>query len=576
MRLSEFPLNTLKEVPAGAEIVSHQLMLRAGLIRQLAAGLYTWLPFGVRVLRKVEAIVREEMDRAGGQEVLMPMVQPAELWRESKRWDVFGPELLRLKDRHQRDFCLGPTHEEVITDLARRELKSYRQLPVTWYQVQTKFRDEVRPRFGVMRSREFIMKDAYSFHLDEECLNRTYEKMYAAYARVCGRLGLAFRAVEADTGSIGGSLSHEFHVLADSGEDAIAFSDGSGYAANVELAPALPPAGPRAAPGRAMERVPTPAVRTIAQLTDFLGVAPAQCLKTLIVVGDDGGAVALVIRGDHELNAVKAEKLPGVAAPLRMAGAELVQQATGCEPGFVGPVGLSLKIYADHAALAVADFVCGANQADAHLVGANWGRDLPEATAADLRNVQPGDPSPDGKGRLSIARGIEVGHVFQLGRKYSEAMGAVVLDADGREQPMVMGCYGIGVTRLVAAAIEQNFDARGIIWPEPIAPFQVALVPMNLQKSEPVRAAVEPLYEALLAAGVEVLLDDRDVRPGVKFADIELLGIPHRVVIGERGLAADELEYRARRAADNEALPLEGAAEALLARVRAGIARHSP
>ena len=574
MRLSEFPLNTLKEVPAGAEIVSHQLMLRAGLIRQLAAGLYTWLPLGVRVLRKVEAIVREEMDRAGGQEVLMPMVQPAELWRESKRWDVFGPELLRLKDRHQRDFCLGPTHEEVITDLARRELKSYRQLPVTWYQVQTKFRDEVRPRFGVMRSREFIMKDAYSFHLDEACLNRTYEKMYAAYARVCGRLGLAFRAVEADTGSIGGSLSHEFHVLADSGEDAIAFSDSSDYAANVELAPALPPAEPRPAPGRAMERVATPAARTIAELTGFLGVAPAQCLKTLIVLGEDGGAVALVIRGDHELNAVKAEKLPGVAAPLRMAGPELVREATGCEPGFVGPVGLGLKIYADHAALAAADFVCGANAADAHLVGVNWGRDLPEATAADLRNVQQGDPSPDGQGRLSIARGIEVGHVFQLGRKYSESMGAMVLDADG--QAMVMGCYGIGVTRLVAAAIEQNFDERGIVWPEPIAPFQVALVPMNLQKSEAVRAAVEPLYEALLAAGVEVLLDDRDVRPGVKFADIELLGIPHRVVIGERGLADGALEYRARRAADNEALPLAHAAEALLARVRAGIARHSP
>lgn len=576
MRLSEFPLNTLKEVPAGAEIVSHQLMLRAGLIRQLAAGLYTWLPLGVRVLRKVEAIVREEMDRAGGQEVLMPMVQPAELWRESKRWDVFGPELLRLKDRHQRDFCLGPTHEEVITDLARRELKSYRQLPVNWYQVQTKFRDEVRPRFGVMRSREFIMKDAYSFHLDEDCLNRTYEKMYAAYARICDRLGLAFRAVQADTGSIGGSLSHEFHVLADSGEDAIAFSDASDYAANVELAPALPPAGPRPAPGRAMERVATPAVRTIAELTQFLGIAPAQCLKTLIVQGDDGGAVALVIRGDHELNAVKAEKLPGVAAPLRMAGAELVQQATGCEPGFVGPVGLQLRMYADHAALAAADFVCGANEADAHLVGVNWDRDLPAATAADLRNVQPGDPSPDGQGRLSIARGIEVGHVFQLGRKYSEAMGAMVLDADGREQPMVMGCYGIGVTRLVAAAIEQNFDERGIIWPEPIAPFQVALVPMNLQKSEAVRAAVEPLYAALLAAGVEVLLDDRDVRPGVKFADIELLGIPHRVVVGERGLAEGQLEYRARRATDNESLPLEGAAQALLARVSAGMARHSP
>jgi prolyl-tRNA synthetase len=576
MRLSEYPLNTLKEVPAGAEIVSHQLMLRAGLIRQLASGLYTWLPLGVRVLRKVETIVREEMNRAGAQELLMPMVQPAELWRESMRWDAFGPELLRIRDRHQRDFCLGPTHEEVITDLARRELKSYRQLPVNWYQIQSKFRDEIRPRFGVMRAREFVMKDAYSFHLDKACLDRTYARMHEAYSRVCNRLGLAFRAVEADTGSIGGSLSHEFHVLAESGEDAIAFSSGSSYAANVELAPALPPETPRPAPGRALERIATPGVRTIAELTAFLGVAPAQCLKTLIVLGEDGGAVALVIRGDHELNAVKAEKLPGVAAPLRMAGPELVRAAAGCEPGFVGPLGLGITVYADHAALAAADFVCGANAADMHLAGVNWERDLPAATAADIRNVQPGDPSPDGQGTLEIARGIEVGHIFQLGRKYSEAMGAVVLDAEGREQPMVMGCYGIGVTRLVAAAIEQNFDERGIVWPEPIAPFQVALVPMNLQKSAAVRDAVEPLYEALLAAGIEVLLDDRDVRPGVKFADIELLGIPHRVVVGERGLAEGMLEYRARRASDNEALPLEGAAGALVERVRAGIARHLP
>jgi prolyl-tRNA synthetase len=576
MRLSEFPLNTVKEVPAGAEIVSHQLMLRAGLIRQLASGLYTWLPIGMRVLRKVETIVREEMNRAGALEVLMPMVQPAELWRESRRWDAFGPELLRLRDRHQRDFCLGPTHEEVITDLARRELKSYRQLPVNWYQIQSKFRDEIRPRFGVMRAREFIMKDAYSFHLDSECLGRTYERMYEAYSRVCRRLGLSFRAVEADTGAIGGSLSHEFHVLAESGEDAIAFSNGSDYAANVELAPALPPPGPRPAAAQALERVATPAVRTIAELTGFLGVTPAQCLKTLIVLGEDGGAVALVIRGDHELNAVKAEKLPGVAAPLRMAGPEAVQAAVGCAPGFVGPVGLPIKVYADHAALKVADFVCGANEADMHLRGVNWGRDLAEPEAADLRNVQPGDPSPDGRGTLEIARGIEVGHIFQLGRKYSESMGAVVLDADGREQPMVMGCYGIGVTRLVAAAIEQNFDERGIVWPEPIAPFQVALVPMNLQKSEAVRAAVEPLYDSLLAAGIEVLLDDRDVRPGVKFADIELLGIPHRVVVGERGLAEGALEYRARRATDNETLPLEGALAQLVARVREGITRHSP
>jgi prolyl-tRNA synthetase len=576
MRLSQYPLNTLKEVPAGAEIISHQLMLRAGLIRQIASGLYTWLPLGVRVMRKVENIVREEMDRIGGQELLMPMVQPAELWRESRRWEAFGPELLRLRDRHDRDFCLGPTHEEVITDLARRELKSYRQLPVTWYQIQSKFRDEIRPRFGVMRSREFIMKDAYSFHLDEACLNRTYALMYEAYSRVCARMGLTFRAVEADTGSIGGSLSHEFHVLADSGEDAIAFSDGSRYAANVELAPALPPAGTRPAPANEMATVSTPAVRTIAELTAFLGVTAAQCLKTLIVLGEDGGAVALVIRGDHELNALKAEKLPGVAAPLRMAGPDAVRAATGCEPGFVGPIGLGLKIYADHAALKVADFVCGANVPDAHLTGANWGRDLPEPEAADLRNVQSGDPSPDGQGTLSVARGIEVGHIFQLGRKYSETMGALVLDAEGREQSVVMGCYGIGVTRLVAAAIEQNFDERGIIWPEPIAPFQVALVPMNLQKSEAVRAAVEPLYQALLAAGIEVLLDDRDTRPGVKFADMELLGIPHRVVIGERGLADGMLEYRARRATDNEALPLEGAAETLVTRVLEGIARHSP
>jgi prolyl-tRNA synthetase len=576
MRLSEYPLNTLKEVPAGAEIVSHQLMLRAGLIRQLASGLYTWLPVGVRVLRKVESVVREEMNRAGAQEVLMPMVQPAELWRESARWDAFGPELLRFTDRHQREFCLGPTHEEVITDLARRELKSYRQLPVNWYQIQTKFRDEIRPRFGVMRAREFIMKDAYSFHLDEACLGRTYAAMHEAYSRVCRRLGLKFRAVEADTGSIGGSLSHEFHVLADSGEDAIAFSDGSDYAANVELAPALPPSKPRPAPSRAMERVATPAVRSIAELTAFLGVRPDQCLKTLIVLGEDDGAVALVIRGDHELNAVKAEKLPGVARPLRMAGADAVKAATGSEPGFVGPVGLPLKVYADHAALATADFVCGANEPDAHLVGVNWGRDLPEPQAADLRNVQPGDPSPDGKGRLEVARGIEVGHIFQLGRKYSESMGALVLDAEGREQSMVMGCYGIGVTRLVAAAIEQHFDERGIVWPEPIAPFQVALVPLNMHKSEPVRMAAEALYAELQGMGIEVLLDDRDARPGVKFADMELVGVPHRVVIGERGLAEGALEYRHRRDAESRPLPLVGAGAALAEFVREGIARHLP
>ncbi len=573
MRLSAYPLTTLKEVPAGAEIVSHQLMLRAGLIRQLASGLYTWMPVGMRVLKKVETVVREEMNRAGALELLMPMVQPAELWKESERWEAFGPELLRLNDRHDRDFCLGPTHEEVITDIARRELKSYRQLPVTWYQIQTKFRDEIRPRFGVMRAREFIMKDAYSFHLDAECLGRTYEVMHEAYSRVCRRLGLKFRAVEADTGSIGGSLSHEFHVLAESGEDAIVFSDASDYAANIELAPALPPPGPRPDPGREMEKVPTPAVRTIEELTGFLGVPAERCLKTLLVRGEDG-LVALVVRGDHELNALKAEKLPGVAAPLRMATAEEVRAAAGCEPGFIGPVGLDLKIYADHSALAVADFVCGANEADAHLAGVNWERDLPVAEAADVRNVVPGDPSPDGRGHVSIARGIEVGHIFQLGCKYSEKLGAVVLDADGKEAPMVMGCYGIGVTRLVAAAIEQNWDERGIVWPEPIAPFQVVLVPLNMHKSEAVREAVEPLYDELRAAGLEVLLDDRDVRPGVKFADAELLGIPHRVVVGDRGLAQGTLEYRHRRAAESEDLPLDGVAQALLERVREGIARH--
>jgi prolyl-tRNA synthetase len=576
MRLSEYPLHTLKEVPAGAEIVSHQLMLRAGLVRQLASGLYTWLPMGVRVLRKVEAVVREEMNRAGAHEVLMPVVQPGELWRESARWDAFGPELLRFRDRHAREFCLGPTHEEVITDLARRELKSYRQLPINWYQIQTKFRDEIRPRFGVMRAREFLMKDAYSFHLDEACFARTYAIMHEAYSRICRRLGLRFRAVEADPGSIGGNASHEFHVLADSGEDAIAFSDGSDYAANVELAPALPPAQSRPAPALMMQRVATPSIRTIEELTAFLGVTAAQCLKTLIVQGEGDTAVALVIRGDHELNAVKAEKLPGVARPLRMAGAESVRAAAGCEPGFVGPLGLSLRIYADHAAVATSDFVCGANLADAHLAGVNWGRDLPEPQAADIRNVQPGDPSPDGQGRLEIARGIEVGHIFQLGRKYSESMGAVVLDADGREQAMVMGCYGIGVTRMVAAAIEQHYDERGIVWPEPIAPFQVALVPMNMHKSEAVRAAVELLYAELQAAGVEVLLDDRDVRPGVKFADLELLGIPHRVVVGERGLADDMFEYRQRRATEAEPLPREGAAAALMTRIGEGLARHAP
>ena len=547
MKLSAYPINTMKETPAEAEVISHQLMLRAGLVRRLAAGLYSWLPMGLRVLRKVERIVREEMDRAGALELVMPVVQPGELWQESGRWSQYGPELLRFKDRHERDFVAGPTHEEVITDIARRELQSYRQLPVNFYQIQTKFRDEVRPRFGVMRAREFIMKDAYSFHLDEASLQAGYRAMYDAYTRIFTRTGLTFRAVRADSGAIGGDVSQEFHVLAPSGEDAIVFSDGDDYAANLEAAVALPPAEPRPAPREALRKVATPGMRTIEDLARFLKVEPARCLKTLIVDGTGDEVVALVVRGDHELNAVKAQKLPGVASPLRMASAARVLAATGTEPGYVGLVGLKCRVYADHAALALADFVCGANDKDMHLTGVNWERDLPAAPAADLRKVVEGDPSPSGRGRLKIARGIEVGHIFQLGSKYSTPMKARVLDEAGQEVTLLMGCYGIGVTRIVAAAIEQNHDERGIIWPEPIAPFQVVLVPINLQKSARVREVSDRLYAELSAAGVEVLYDDRDARPGVKFADAELLGVPHRLVVAERGLEAGKLEYRHRR-----------------------------
>ena len=556
MRLSQFPINTLKEVPADAEIVSHQLMLRAGLIRRLAAGLYTWMPVGLKVLRKVERIIREEMDRAGAFELWMPTVQPAELWQESGRWEQYGPELLRFEDRHQRPYCYGPTHEEVITDIARRELRSYRQLPVNFYQIQVKFRDEIRPRFGVMRAREFLMKDAYSFHIDEASLAEGYRAMYDAYTRIFTRMKLKFRAVQADTGSIGGSASQEFHVLADSGEDAIVFSDADEYAANLEMAAALPPVTPRPRAGQPLKRVPTPGARTIAEVGAFLKVAASQCVKTLLVEGSDNAVVACVVRGDHELNAVKAQKLAGIASPLRMASAERVAQASGCEPGFVGPVGLKVRVYADHSAARLADFVCGANERDAHLTGVNWGRDLPEPEVADLRNVVAGDPSPSGRGQLAIARGIEVGHIFQLGRKYSDAMNARVLDEQGREVTMAMGCYGIGVTRVVAAAIEQNHDERGIVWPEPIAPFQIVLVPLNLQKSARVREASERLYGELTAAGFEVLYDDRDARPGVKFADAELLGIPHRVVVAERGLEAGQFEYRHRRASESSNFPV--------------------
>jgi prolyl-tRNA synthetase len=559
MRLSRYPINTAKETPAEAEVISHQLMLRAGLIRRVAAGIYDWLPLGLRTLRKVEAIIREEMDRAGALEILMPAIQPAELWQESGRWDQYGPELLRLKDRHDRPFVVGPTHEEVVTDIARRELRSYRQLPVNFYQIQVKFRDEIRPRFGVMRGREFIMKDAYSFHADAASLAAGYAAMKQAYTRMFERMGLNFRAVQADTGAIGGNASEEFQVLADSGEDAIAVCDGDGFAANVELAPALAPRQPRPAAARAMAEVPTPDTRTIAELGALLHVPSTQCLKTLLVNGSDGGVVALLLRGDHELNAVKAQKLPAVANPLRMASAAQVQAISGCEPGFLGPVGLKCPIIADHAALALADFVCGTNRRDAHLTGVNWTRDLPEPPAADLRNVVDGDPSPGGQGQLRIVRGIEVGHIFQLGRKYSEAMKATVLDESGKSVTMLMGCYGIGVTRIVAAAIEQNHDERGIIWPDPLTPFHVVLVPLNLQKSERVRAATERLYAELAAAGIEVLLDDRDARPGVKFADAELLGIPHRIVVGERGLDAGRLEYRHRRAAETEEFPLDAA-----------------
>ena len=558
MRTSHYLLATQKETPADAEVISHQLMLRAGLIRKLAAGLYTWLPLGLRVLRRVEAIVREEMDASGAQEVSMPVVQPAELWEESGRWEQYGPELLRIEDRHQRPFCLGPTHEEVITSLVRDEVKSYKQLPLNLYQIQTKVRDEIRPRFGIMRSREFLMKDAYSFHLDQVSLEVTYQAMFDAYSAIFKRLGLEFRPVIADTGSIGGSGSHEFHVLADSGEDAIAFSDGGDYAANVELAEALAPPGDRPAPGEAMQKVATPGVRTIEELASFLSVDAKRSVKTLVVEGaKEGSMVALVLRGDHHLNAIKAQKLPGVATPLCLAREERVRDACGTGFGSLGPVGLTLPVIVDRSAAQLADFSCGANEDDFHYIGVNWGRDCPLGQVADLRNVVAGDPSPDGRGQLQIKRGIEVGHIFQLGTKYSEAMNAKVLNENGENVTVTMGCYGIGVSRIVAAAIEQNHDDRGIIWPEAMAPFQVALVPLNMQKSEDVATCAEDLYRQLRAAGVEVLLDDRNERPGVKFADMELIGIPHRVVIGDRALAEGNVEYKHRRGEESELVPRE-------------------
>ena len=546
MRFSEFGLTTLKEVPAEAEIVSHKLMLRAGLIRRLTSGIFTWMPLGLRVLRKVEAIVREEMNRAGALELLMPAVQPAELWQESGRWDKYGPLLLRGSDRHEREFCIGPTHEEVITDIARRELRSYKQLPVNFYQVQTKFRDEIRPRFGVMRSREFIMKDAYSFDIDQGGLEVSYQKMHAAYTAIFERLGLRFRIVDADSGEIGGSRSQEFHVLADSGEDAIAYCDDDDYASNVETAATAPSGADRPAPAQEMQKIATPGVKTIEDLCQLLDLEASQTVKTLIVEGDDA-PIALVLRGDHELNAVKAQKLDGVTAPLTMADGGTIARATGSEAGSLGPVGSKLKVYFDHAVGELADFSCGANETGYHYTGVNFGRDLDEAETVDLRNVVEGDPTPGGKGTLSIARGIEVGHIFQLGDKYSQAMGATVQDEGGKNQLMSMGCYGIGVTRIVGAAIEQNHDDAGIIWPQPLAPFDVVLVPINMHRSEAVREAAESLYAELTGIGLEVLFDDRNARPGVKFADAELIGIPHRLVVSDRGLDAGELEYRHRR-----------------------------
>ncbi|MDP9082420.1 MAG: proline--tRNA ligase [Pseudomonadota bacterium] len=555
MRLSQYPISTLKEMPSDAEVISHQLMLRTGMIRRLAAGVYVWLPLGLRTLRKVEGIVREEMERAGALELSMPTVQPAELWKESGRWTKYGPELLRFKDRHDREFAYGPTHEEVITDIARRELRSYKQLPVNFYQIQSKFRDEIRPRFGVMRAREFLMKDAYSFHIDEASLAQGYRLMFDAYSRIFTRIGLKFRAVQADGGSIGGSTSQEFHVLADSGEDAIAFSDTDDYAANLELAAALPPLAPRARASQPLAKVSTPSARTIGEVSAQLGVKAAQCVKTLLVDGSAGDVVALVIRGDHELNAVKSQKLPGVANPLRMSSADRVRTATGTEPGFIGPLGFSGTIYVDHAAAQLADFVCGANEKDMHYTGVNWQRDLTDPQSVDIRNAERGDPCPSGRGTLQIARGIEVGHIFQLGQLYSDAMKASVLDEQGKAITMLMGCYGIGVSRVVAAAIEQNHDANGIIWPDAIAPFQVVLVPINYQKSTRVQQTADALYDQFNAAGIDVLLDDRDARPGVKFADSELMGIPHRMVIGERGLSAGNLEYRHRREAQSTEIP---------------------
>ncbi len=558
MRLSQFHINTTKETPADAEIISHRLMLRAGMIRKLASGIYTWTPLGLRVLRKVETVVRQEMEKAGAIELLMPSIQPRELWEETDRWQKFGGQLLKIKDRKEQEYCYGPTHEEVITDLARSELKSYRQLPVNFFQIQMKFRDEIRPRFGVMRAREFVMKDAYSFHLSMDCMAKTYQAMYDAYSQIFTRLGLRFRAVAADSGAIGGSASHEFHVLADSGEDAIAFSTASDYAANVELAEAIAPAIATAVGSQTISKVATPHQKTVEEVTASLKISAQQCLKTMIVRGKEG-FVALCVRGDHEINEIKAAKLPELPGESVLASEEEIIKALNCKPGFIGPVNLpaNIPIIVDRSAALMTDFVCGANVDGAHFSGINWGTNVKITRIADLRKVIEGDPSPDGKGTLSIARGIEVGHVFQLGQKYAEAMNATVLDEAGQNRVMYMGCYGIGVSRIVAAAIEQNFDENGICWPEPMAPWQVAICLINPKNDPIINAAANSLYTELTARGIETVIDDRGLRAGAMFADIELIGIPHRIVISERGITANSFEYRARRSSQAESLDRE-------------------
>ena len=561
MRVSQFFLSTLKESPADAEVISHQLMLRAGMIRRLAAGLYTWMPMGLRTLRKVENIIREEMDKSGAIEVLMPSIQPAELWQESERWDQYGPELLRIHDRHDREFCYGPTHEEVITDFVRKEIRSYKQLPINFYQIQTKFRDEIRPRFGVMRAREFSMKDAYSFHLNKKCLERTYQVMFTTYQNIFTRLGLEFRAVEADTGSIGGNASHEFHVLAESGEDAIAFSTQGDYAANVELAPVYKSDNTTDTQSRSdLERIATPDQHSIEDVCNFLKVKADQVAKTLVVKGSNSPLVALVIRGDHELNAIKAQKLPAVADPIEFASETEIQKQLGCKPGSIGPLKLNCPVLIDHAASTLNNFVCGANEDGFHMKGVDWKRDFEkfdETSSVDIRKIVEGDPSPDGKGTVLIKRGIEVGHIFQLGDKYSQALKASVLGDDSKEQILTMGCYGIGVTRVVAAAIEQNFDEYGIIWPQAIAPFEVSLIPINMKKSTQVKKTCERLYEDIKQKAIEIFFDDRDLRVGLMFKDHELIGIPHRIVVSDRGLDDGMIEYKGRTDKEAQQIPID-------------------